>query len=264
MLTQINDSAEITQPNPKAKPRVQSAARVISILQAVALDEGDGVTAKELAERLELPRQVIYHLIHTLTEFSMVRKVTGNRYFLGLGAGAIAEGFRRQLQASNVFGEIVRKVASCTGETSYVSGWIDGEIVVQATARGRLPIHAGEVSLGTAGAAHCRATGKLLLAMLPAHEVDYYVAAHPLKRMTPNTITTLKSLKAELEEIRTSLLGAESEEFADGLACLAVPIGHIPSRLALGLSAPVERFRSNRDEYVTQLREVAARFRAHR
>jgi DNA-binding IclR family transcriptional regulator len=243
------------------RARVQSAARVIDILQIVARDSGTGVPAKEIAETLQLSRQVVYHLLHTLTAAGMVRKARGARYVLGLAVAPIADGFARQLGNPNLYGNLVREIARTTGETAYLVGWIDGNIVVRATARGAMPIHAGEVALGTAGNAHARASGKLLLAMQPDAEVIHYFSRHPMKRRTAKTITTQEQLSAELARIRNNWYSTEIEEYEVGLSCMAVPVGQVPSLLALGISAPTERFLQNKETYLMQLRSAAARMK---
>ena len=81
----------------KAKPRVQSAARVVEILQLVARADSGGISATSISERLKMPRQVVYHLAHTLVGMNMLRKVGRGSYLLGLGAAIVADGFRRQI-----------------------------------------------------------------------------------------------------------------------------------------------------------------------
>jgi DNA-binding IclR family transcriptional regulator len=241
------------------KARVQSAARVIDILQLVARDTGSGIPASEIAETLKLSRQVVYHLLHTLAASGMVRKSGGARYVLGLGVAPIADGFKRQLSNPDLFGNLVRDAARMTGETAYLVGWIDGNIVVRATARGEIGIHAGEIPLGTAGNAHARASGKLLLAMRPDTDVSQYVMRHPLKRRTAKTITTSKQFALELAKIRADWYSTEIEEYEVGLSCMAVPVGQVPSLHALGISAPTARFLQNQQAYRKQLQVIAGR-----
>ncbi|MCC7413290.1 MAG: IclR family transcriptional regulator [Gammaproteobacteria bacterium] len=240
----------------RSRPRVQSAARAIRVLQAVARNGGGGLSAKELSEQLALPRQVVYHLVHTLVSLDMLRKARGSRYVLGLGVGMLAQGFRRQLMAPDFLGRYVDAAAARTGETAYAVGWLDGRIVVLATARGGLPVHAAEIPHGFADDAHARASGKLLLAMAPQTEIDRYLARHPLTARTANTLTTPTALHRELARIRTQWIGIEREEFAPGLACVAVPIGPVPAVLVLGISAPLQRLDEHLEAYVRALREV--------
>lgn len=239
------------------KPRVQTAARTVAILQAVSRAGGDGISAKQLSEQLKLPRQVVYHLVHTLVQVKMLRRARGTQFALGIGVAAMAHGFHLQMSSSGVLTRCAQAAADGTGETAYVSGWLDGEIIVLATARGRAPIQAAEVPQGTSGFAHARASGKLLLAICSRAELDAYLDGHELQSRTPNTIVREEQLRAELDAIRARGVSYDREEFSLGLSCMAVPLGPSPSQLVLGVSAPTQRFRDNHDRYLAALKSIA-------
>jgi IclR family acetate operon transcriptional repressor len=241
----------------ESKPRVQSAARVVEILQLVARANSNGISAATISERLKIPRQVVYHLAHTLISVNMLRKIGRGSYGLGLGAAVIAEGFRRQIGTTDFVATYAERAAEATGETAYVVGWVEDEIVVLGTARGKGIIQAVEVPRGTAGDAHARASGKLMLAMASDSEVERYFKQHSLRRRTPNTITTRKAFGNELERIRDSWFATEHGEYEVGLSCLAVPIGPVPSTMVLGISAPSERLDKNLKKYLSTLRGIA-------
>jgi IclR family transcriptional regulator, acetate operon repressor len=239
------------------KPRVQSAARAIGILVAIS-QTGNGLRAKEISETLGIPRQVTYHLIHTLASTGIIRKSAHNRYVLGLAAGSIAEGFRRQLAPPELLAPRVRAIVGATGETAYASGWIDEDIVVVASARGRSPVHAAEVPHGYSGNAHARASGKLLLALADAGRVKSYLVRHKLGARTKNTITSSDQLLRQLDAIRGRRYAIDEEEFSEGLCCLAVPVEGLGDQFALAIAVPTGRFYANRDQYLDVLREAAA------
>jgi DNA-binding IclR family transcriptional regulator len=247
----------LPSPQETAKPRVQTAARTVAILQAVSRAGAEGISAKELSERLELPRQVVYHLVHTLVQVRMLRRARGTNLVLGIGVAALAHGFHQQMSSSGFLTRCAQAAADATGETAYVSGWLDGEIVVLATARGSAPIQAAEVPRGTTGFAHARASGKLLLAMCTKDELDAYLRTHELAARTPSTLVRRNALRAELDAIRECGVSYDREEFAAGLTCMAVPLGPEPTQLVLGVSAPTQRFRENHDRYLAALQHVA-------
>lgn len=240
------------------KPRIQSAVRTIDVLQAVARATSSGISARDLSVELKLPRQVIYHLIHTLLSVNMLRQVAGKNYVLGLGAANLAHGYRRQTSAPDYLARYAERAAAETGETAYVVGWVDDEIVVLATARSASVIHAAEPAPGTSGNAHARASGKLLLAMTTDHEAQMYLARTPLVARTNNTLTNFEAIARELARIRQDWIAVEREEYATGLACMAVPIGRPPALLALGISAPVDRFERNFEANAVKLRKIAS------
>ena len=103
------------------KPRIQSAVRTIDVLQVVARASSSGVSARDLSAELKLPRQVIYHLIHTLLSVNMLRQVGGKNYVLGLSTANLARGYRRQTSAPEYLARYAERAAGETGETAYVA-----------------------------------------------------------------------------------------------------------------------------------------------
>lgn len=246
--------------NTSKKPRVQSAARTIDILQTVAREGPLGLSAKELSDKLELPRQAVYHLVHTLVGADMLRRVGSSNYVLGFGTAALARGFRRQLAVADHFVRYTEMAADETGECAYLSGWIDGEVVVLASTRSNAPIQTAEVPLGQTGDTHARASGKLLLAMAPKDDIAIFLERHHFNRRTPNTITDAKAFAAELTNIRKDLISFDHEEWSAGLTCMAVPLGTLPAQLALSITAPTARFHERSAEYLKVLRRIASSY----
>ncbi|WP_342778765.1 IclR family transcriptional regulator [Phytoactinopolyspora halophila] len=220
---------------------MQSAARTVEILLAIAQSER-GLTTKEIGEQVNIGRQAVYHLLHTLTTTGMVTRVDDNRFVLGLRVGTLAQGFERQLAPSEHLAPLVRALSRQTEETAYAAGWRFGEITVLAVARGTNPVQAAETPQGHTGNAHARASGKLLLAFASRATRQAYLDTHPLAELTSTTITDPAELNRELDAVRAQGYAVDNEEFAPGLCCLAVPFdaGHSP--FVLALSAPKDRF----------------------
>jgi IclR family acetate operon transcriptional repressor len=239
------------------RPRVQSAARAVGILIAIAQSD-NGLTTKEISERVEIGRQATYHLLHTLVASGMVTRDQGNRYLLGLRVGTLAEGFARQLAPSEHLAPIVRALAQATGETAYASGWWSGEIMTLSVARGTNPVQAAAVSQGQTANAHARASGKLLLALAAEPTRESYLDTHKLAKLTPETITVRRAFDKELDEIRARGYAIDDGEFAPGLYCLAVPFDEGYSPFALAISGPRDRMVENEADYLDSLRALAA------
>lgn len=247
------DDVEIDEP----RPRVQSAARVVAILLAVAQSE-NGLSATEISDRVKIGRQATYHLLHTLSATGMVMRDARRRYVLGLRVATLAEGFARQLVPSAHLTPLVRSLANETGEAAYVAGWWSGEIMALTFARGTNPVQAVEVPRRYVGNAHARASGKLLLAYASAATREAYLQAHRLAKVTPNTITSRSALEREFETIRRQGYATDLEEFSTGLCCLAVPVDGELSPFAFGLSIPKDRFEAVRDSYLAAMQRAAA------
>ena len=238
------------------KPRIQTAERTVAVLLAIARSL-DGMKAKEISDAIGLPRQVTYHLLHTLLGTGILRKNLSNRYVLGLAAAPIAEGFRRQLAPPEIVAPRVRAAVAATGETAYASGWVEGKIVVLATARGRSAVQAAEVPHGFSGFAHARATGKLLLALADTATRDAHLKPETLVPVTNHTITDRGVLAEQLRKIAEQRYAVDEQEFSLELCCLAVPFEGFDGQIALGISVPAERFHANFRAYLDALRRVA-------
>ena len=121
------------------------------------------------------------------------------------------------------------------------------------------------VSIGFAVSGHARASGKVLLAFAPDSVREAYLAANPLVSVTPRTIVEPSELRLELE--RSHLLGfaVDEEEFREGVACVAAPLleNGFPVA-AYSISAPVERFRRRRQEFIDLVVEATRQAGAER
>ncbi|POM15638.1 Transcriptional regulator KdgR [Burkholderia cepacia] len=91
--------------------------------------------------------------------------------------------------------------------------------------------------------AHCSASGKLLLALLPRDERAALVRALALPRYTPNTISDPELLEAELDRTAHKGVAIDNEEFVAGIACIAAPVvGDDGACIAaVAVHAPVSR-----------------------
>src|SRR5690242_10548091 len=120
--------------------------------------------------------------------------------------------------------------------------------LVQATDLPKLPLH-------------CCASGKLLLAHLPAPERQGLLAVLPLERFTERTITDRAVLESELDRIVSVGYAVDNEEYVLGVACVAVPVrnrsGDVIASLAVqGATARLPLMRAI--EFIPRLRAAAA------
>lgn len=243
---------------PTARARINSVARAMNILIAIARSEY-GLSVREIADAVGIERQTAYHLVHTLADMGFIARDERRNYRLGLKVGVLAEAFQHQFSAPDHLRPLVRSLAATTGETCYAVGWWQGEIVTLDVARGTNAVRAAEVPHGQYQHAHARAAGKVLLAFAPGTRVREYLANKPLTALTPNTLSDPTALQGEFAAIRTNGYAIDDEEFALGVCCMAVPLEGGTAPFALALSAPAERFRECRDQYLEALNALVAR-----
>jgi DNA-binding IclR family transcriptional regulator len=216
-------------------PVIDRMMEVLSLLERRA----HGVTIRELVERLDLPRTTVYRILNTLQRHAMVRRSSDGDYLLGprllaLAARALADAGGYDLAA--LAHPHLERLSARTGEGCKLSVLDDGAVLVCAAVEGkreyaltvvpgqRLPLHAG-------------AAGKVLLAHLPAHDLDALLS-QPLARYTSRTITDPRRLASELARIRRRGWAEDTGEYSLSVCAIAAPIHDRAGRVAAALSMP--------------------------
>ncbi len=219
-------------------------------------------TLAELAAALDLSKPTIFRILHTLQEFGFLTKDPDSaRYAPGLRFHALGSAALRREHLRWQALPPIQDLAESTGETVHVGilhGW--EAVCVQAVEGTRLiRMHA---FVGKRTPAHASALGKVLLAHLPASELDHLLADRELPRFTPNTLSDPHALRAELERIRAQGWGMDNEEIETGLRCLGVPITDHTGRVSacIALAAPAARMEpQDLRALLPRLRDTASR-----
>lgn len=248
--------APLTGKTPAKPPRVQSVARATDILDTIAASP-DGATVQEITRALGLNRATVYHLLHTLGAAGYVTQSPERRYRIGLGVGGLVAAFERHVVPGG-FIPLARELAARTGETAYVAMRQRDQLVLLCSLPGHHPVGVASSPIGPIDEGHARASGKLLLALAPDEAREAYLAAHPLRRLTPSTITRKDELQKAFERIRADGYALDDQEFTEGVRCVSAPVGSGASSLVVSLSAPSERFAANREAYIAAALEIGA------
>jgi DNA-binding IclR family transcriptional regulator len=105
-----------------------------------------------------------------------------------------------------------------------------------------------ETTLGSGEPLHCTAVGKALLVDYTHAELADLYGSEKLERYTPQTITTLDELDAELARVRRLGYAFDDEELHPGVRCIAAPVRDHDGRVvaAFGLSSPAVRLTRDR------------------
>ena len=128
------------------------------------------------------------------------------------------------------------------------------------------------VLIGDQFPGHCGASGKVLLAYLPAEEVKRYLSsAKPLTALTSRTITDPQKLSAELTRIkRRGFAFSCGERVMDGLCAISAPIFDYDGKVRYSLTITLTPFRlraKGRDKLAQLVRksaeEISVRFGKH-
>jgi IclR family acetate operon transcriptional repressor len=223
------------------------------------------MNATEAGRLLGVSAPTAYHLLNTLVAAGVLAKDRRRRYLLGPRIGVLSDALARDLEAPDFLLGPLRELAAQTGETACLTAWRREQITVLACVEGAHAVRVAGLHSGFCEHAHARATGKLLLAFASPYLREDYLRRNPLVALTERTIIDRERFARELEGIRRRGFATEREEFAESVACLAVPVIEDGSVIAaFTLAAPRERFERRLDELTLSALRTARSVFEHR
>jgi len=133
----------------------------------------------------------------------------------------------------------LNRLAAQTGE-SFSVVVLDGEEVVIVARSGTYGaptrLLAYGLHLGARLPAHATSTGRVLLAAMSGAELSHWLKGRVLQRLTHNTITQTKALRAQIAQVRAQDWCIANEEHEIGVQALAVPLRDIRGRTVAALN----------------------------
>lgn len=197
-----------------------------------------------LAELAAITRQDKATLLRHLDVFLEARLVErhGDTYSLGLGAFALGAAYLAHHDVYSISRAPMEDLAKRLGETISLAILDGSEVVYVEVVHGQSEIGV-QSSVGVRQPAHTSALGKCLLAWLTPEDRQASVYAHPIVRLTANTITTAAELEAHLAEVRRAGYAMDDEERAQGIRCVGSPIWDRTGRVTAAMSVSGASFR---------------------
>ncbi|MGD9697369.1 MAG: IclR family transcriptional regulator [Thermoleophilia bacterium] len=239
--------------------RIQAIERAVGILNAFSAEEPElGVT--ELAERLGLHKSTVHRFMVNLDAAGLVeRNPRTGRYRLGLRIFELGGLVMQQMNLWDEALPFLEGLVRDTGETGHLAVLDGGEAIYIERVEARRALRVPS-AIGRGYPAHATNLGKVLLADLPRHRLEEIVAERGLAAFTPNTITDIERLDADLEEIRGRGYAVDNEEYDEGLRCIGAPVRDHSGRVvaALGIGGPVTRITPGRVSELGELVMAAA------
>jgi len=238
-----------------------AAERSLQLLSLLAR-EGRALPLADLAAQLGLPKATAHRICTQLVAGGFLARDVDERSF-GVGPALRALAFDT-LNHGSVRGQrhaVLAELVAQVNETCNFTTLDGTEVLYLDRVEAQWPLRL-TLDVGAHVPMHCTASGKLFLATMEPAQRDAMIAALPLNRMTRNTITSAKALRAECERIAAQGHSCDREEFIAGLIAVAVPVSdaHGQVRAAIAVHAPVARL--SLDEAlagVDALRAAAAR-----
>jgi len=240
---------------------LSSVSKALTLLDAFTAEKPQ-LTLSELARRAGAHKSSAFRLLSTLEAHGFVEKSPAGRgYRLGWKPLELAGRLLGRYELRELAAPFMEELARKSGEIVHLS-ILDGSQIVYLDKRGRSQPLTVSTTIGGRSPAHASAMGKVLLAGLPAAELQRVLGARRLERFTPTTITDRSRLGRELEAIRRLGFALDSEEAFPGIRCVAAPLRDREGvvRAAISVTAPTQRVAGRRQAEISKwVTDTAAR-----
>jgi len=201
------------------------------------------LTVSELSRSLKIPKSTAHNLLRTLEHLDFLRQDPSDRsYRLGPRVFELGLAYSNKTSLASLAYPHLQKLAEATNETVKVGVSSNGDVLILAAIESRFQLHT-RGDEGVRAPLHCTGLGKAILSALDDRAVREAVAARGLPAVTPQTITDLDVLLAELERTRKRQYALDIEENERGVVCAAAPIVNPAQGItaAVSVSAPASR-----------------------
>jgi IclR family pca regulon transcriptional regulator len=181
----------------------------------------------DIADELGMSRSTTHRYVITLVALGYLEQGASRKYRLGLRVTDLGMAALNSTGLREHAHPYLEELRQRSGYTSSL-GVLDGAelLLVDRVRSFRRGQRAVELNLhaGSRLPAHCTAMGKLLMASLPESDQRELLASTKLTKHGPNTITSKKGLREELEQIDAEGLAVGDQELAPGLYAIAAPV----------------------------------------
>lgn len=219
--------------SPARKPAVEAdatgggvlaIARALQVIEILAEASG-GLSLSELARRLDVNKQVAIRITESLEGAGFIfRQPASDLLFLSYRVCNIGERMLHSARLLEQCSAVLRRLADQTGELARLALVEQEDLfwVLAAASQKRMlqinPLYTPGIKL------HGTATGKAWLSTMPDARVRAILTRRKLATWTPNTMTDMGRILADLAEVRRRGWATSIEESEPGVSAVAAPI----------------------------------------
>lgn len=200
---------------------VQSLDRGLAVIRAFGPDR-ERLSLSEVARATGLTRAAARRFLLTLVSLGYVRS-DGREFSLRPRVLELGYAYLSGLALPDVAAPHMEELVARLHESSSISV-LDGQHVVYVVRVPTKRIMTVAISVGTRFPAYATSMGRVLLAALPAGELDRYLAEAEFSALTDKTVTDPARLRDILTEVAEQGYAIVDQELEEGLRAVAAPI----------------------------------------
>jgi IclR family pca regulon transcriptional regulator len=241
-----------------------SLARGLIVIQAFT-QQSPQMTISQLSIKTGLSRAAVRRCLYTLTKLGFAGAEDGSRYSLRPRMLTLSHTYTTSNTLAAAAQPILERMSAALQE-SFSVATLDGEDIVYIARTQVNRVMAVDLHIGSRLPAYCTSMGRILLAYLPAEQLEQYFAKVNLIPHTTRTITSVEKLRLILRNIRRNGYAICDQEYEVGLRSIAVPVysssGRVVATLNLSGNAPRISVLEMQSRFLAPLRNAASELSA--
>jgi len=241
-----------------------SLARGLIVIQAFT-QQSPQMTISQLSIKTGLSRAAVRRCLYTLTKLGFAGAEDGSRYSLRPRMLTLSHTYTTSNTLAAAAQPILERMSAALRE-SFSVATLDGEDIVYIARTQVNRVMAVDLHIGSRLPAYCTSMGRILLAYLPAEQLEQYLAKVNLIPHTTRTITSVEKLRLALRNIRRNGYAICDQEYEVGLRSIAVPVysstGRVVATLNLSGNAPRLSVLEMQSRFLAPLRNAASELSA--
>ncbi len=237
-----------------------SLARGLLVIQSFS-PQSPQMTISQLSVKTGLSRAAVRRCLYTLSKLGFAGVEDGSRYALRPRMLALSNTYSASSSLSTAAQPILERMSAVLRE-SFSVATLDGDDIVYIARSTVSRVMSDDLHIGSRLPAYCTSMGRVLLAYLPADQLEQYLARVVLTAHTPRTVSSVEKLRLALRNVRRHGYALVDQEYEIGLRSIAVPVyaptGRVVATLNLSGSAPRMPAYEMQSRFLPHLRTAAA------
>ena len=230
--------------------RLQSLTRGLAVLRAFSRQHAT-MSVSEVAKAANLSRAAARRILLTLEDLGYVR-CEHARYSLRPKVLELGYAYLSSLYPWD-YALPIMQAFSAEIDENCLAGVLDGDDVVCVSRTTRKPVPVS-VPVGGRIPAYASSMGRVILANEGKETLEAYLDRVELRALTPQTITHVSELRAELERVRSQGWSLVEHELKVGVVGIAAPIYGPGHRVVAALNVSIHGDQAGSAERVRAIR----------
>ena len=213
---------------------MMSLARGLLVIQAFS-ERRLQLSISQLSKRTTLSRASVRRCLHTLSKLGFAGTDDGRSFYLRPRVLALGHSYLSSMPLATAAQPILEHLSQILHESCSIA-LLDGTEIVYVARAHVTRIMAIDLGVGTRLPAFCTSMGRVLLANLPANELESVLPKIEFKRFTDRTVTSVEKLRQVLAAVKREGHAIIDQELELGLRSMAVPVRNPAGRVVAAIN----------------------------